>query len=61
MTKDFREPIFQDAQLDDIMREHTLALMAVAEGEWVASGTATIIGPQLAVTARHIVEDKAGR
>jgi hypothetical protein len=52
-----REPLFQAAQLDDIMREATLALMAVADGHWFASGTATIIGHGLAVTAKHVVED----
>ncbi|MEK6299180.1 MAG: serine protease [Acidobacteriota bacterium] len=57
MESNPREPSFQAAQLDDVMREATLALMAVADGHWFASGTATIIGPRLAVTAKHVVED----
>jgi hypothetical protein len=57
MSENFREPIFEQAQTDDIMREHTFALMAVAEGQWFASGTAVIIGPRLAITAKHVVED----
>lgn len=57
MAEEFREPIFQQAQLDDIMREYTLALMAVADGEWFPSGTATIIGPRFALTAKHVIDD----
>jgi hypothetical protein len=57
MENNFQEPQFQDAQTDDIMREHTFALMAESEGQWFASGTATLIGPQLALTAKHVVED----
>jgi hypothetical protein len=57
MAENFREPTFQEAQLDDIMREHALALMAVTEGQWFASGTATIIGPRFALTAKHVIED----
>lgn len=57
MDSNPREPLFQAAQPDDIMREFTLALMSVADGHWFPSGTATIIGPRLAVTAKHMVED----
>jgi hypothetical protein len=57
MESNPREPLFQAAQLDDIMREATLALVSVADGHWFASGTATIIGHGLAVTAKHVVED----
>jgi hypothetical protein len=57
MESNPRQPLFQAAQPDDIMREFTLALMSVADERWFASGTATIIGPRLAITAKHVVED----
>lgn len=51
------EPHIQETGLDGIITEVALALIAQQPHEWYASGTAVIIAPHLAITARHVVDD----
>jgi hypothetical protein len=56
------EPEFLDTSLTSPICEFALPLLASVDGEsWDPSGTAIIIGPHLAITARHVIEDFMAR
>src|SRR5687768_4382469 len=45
-----------DTKLDDPITEFGLALLASREDHWEPVGSAIVIGPHLALTAKHIVD-----
>lgn len=50
-------PEIQESGLDGVITEVALGLIALRSGQWYPSGTAVVIAPHLAVTARHVVDD----
>jgi hypothetical protein len=50
-------PSFKHTGLRSIITEFALSLVAEKDGIFLPSGTATVIAPFVAVTARHVVED----
>lgn len=55
-----KEPAFQDTGLSSPITQIALALVAsTPEGEHFASGTAVIIAPFIAITAKHVIDDFA--
>lgn len=52
-----KEPSFKEVGVKSPITGFALRLAAYHEGVWRPSGTAIIIGPHLAVTAKHVVED----
>jgi hypothetical protein len=51
------EPTFKHTGLASPITEFALALAAKRDGLWVPSGTAMVIAPYLALTAKHVIED----
>ncbi len=51
------EPTFKHTGLASPITEFALALAAKKDGLWVPSGTAMVIAPYLALTAKHVIED----
>jgi hypothetical protein len=52
-----QKPSFKETGLASFITEFALALAAVRDDIWRPSGTAIVIAPYLAITARHVVED----
>jgi Trypsin-like peptidase domain len=57
MTEYSKEPSFKETGLASPITEIALALTASKDGVWRPSGTAVVIGPHLAITAKHVIED----
>jgi hypothetical protein len=51
-----KTPRFLETELQDIVTSHTLAIAADNGTAICPSGTAIFIAPQLAITARHVIE-----
>lgn len=51
------EPQILNTPLDDTISEFALGLIAQRIDDWHPSGTAIVIAPHLALTAKHIVDD----
>jgi hypothetical protein len=51
------EPQIQETGPDGVITEVALGLMAQRPDKWYPSGTAVVIAPHLALTARHVVDD----
>lgn len=58
MSTTFLPPAWQGTSLDSPITKVVVPLIAVYGDELYPSGTACIIAPWLAVTARHVVEDQ---
>jgi hypothetical protein len=52
-----KTPLFAHTSLQSIITEFALPVAACQGDRWKASGTAIIIGPGLAVTAKHVFDD----
>jgi hypothetical protein len=50
-------PVFKGTPISDIITEHALVLMGDNGSIVQPAGTAVFIAPELAVTARHVIED----
>jgi hypothetical protein len=50
------EPTFKHTGLDSPITEFALALAANKGDNWIPSGTAIVISPYLAITAKHVIE-----
>src|SRR5262245_1138172 len=61
MSTAFVPPTWQGTSLDSPITKVAIPLIAVREDDIYPSGTACIIAPWLAVTARHVVEDQFER
>ena len=48
---------FTETKPDSIIRMITMPLLGVRDDDCIAQGTAVMIGPALALTAAHVVED----
>lgn len=51
------KPEIQETGLDGVITQVALALVAQRPDDWYPSGTAVIIAPHLAITARHVVDE----
>jgi hypothetical protein len=49
---------FQEIDPTDVIREYALALAAMKGDEWHPSGTAVIIAPRFAITAKHLFDEE---
>lgn len=61
MSTTFVPPMWRGTSLDSPITKVSIPLLAVYGSEIYPSGTACIIAPWLAVTARHVVEDQFAR
>lgn len=52
-----KKPSFKDTSIHEPISEIALLLGSMRGSEWRPGGTATIIAPHIAVTARHVVEN----
>src|SRR3989338_3712412 len=52
-----QSPRFGNTDPASVIGHVALEIAAFQDGEWYASGSSVIIGPHLALTARHVVED----
>jgi hypothetical protein len=52
-----KEPSFKETGLDSPITEFALAMMVLKDEYCYASGTAALIGPRLAITAKHVFDD----
>jgi len=52
-----KEPAFNDTGLDSPITEFALAIKAHRDDKYYASGSAIIIGQNLAITAQHVIDD----
>jgi Trypsin-like peptidase domain len=58
MENDRQEPWFREIDPTDVViREYALALAAVKGDEWHPSGTAVVIAPRFAITAKHLFDE----
>src|SRR3954464_3290499 len=57
MTKYSKKPSFKVTGLEDVITEFALRLAALKDEHWLPSGTAVVIGSNLAITARHVITD----
>ena len=57
MTQSSKVPSFRETGLKSVITEFALALAGYREHIWRPSGTAIVIAPYLAVTAKHVIED----
>lgn len=56
-TKFLKEPAFNNTGLDSPITEFALAIKAHKDDHYYASGSAVIIGQNLAITAQHVIDD----
>jgi V8-like Glu-specific endopeptidase len=56
MTEYSKEPSFKETGLVSVITEFALALTAFRGETWQPSGTAIVIGPYFAITAKHVIE-----
>ncbi|RJX28582.1 MAG: serine protease [Desulfarculus sp.] len=61
MSKFSKKPSFRETGLHSLITEFALPLTAVKDREYFPSGTAIVIGPFFAITAKHVFEDYWGR
>jgi|GEM_PF-2940571 len=52
-----KKPQFNQTAADQVITEFALSLISVVDNEHYPSGTAIFIGPHLAITAKHVIED----
>ncbi len=52
-----KEPTFKNTGLDSPITEFALAMTAHKDDKYYASGSAIIIGKNLAITAQHVIDD----
>ena len=57
MTEYSKEPSFKETGLVSVITEFAFALTAFRGETWWPSGTAIVIGPYFAITAKHVIED----
>ena len=57
MSEYSKEPSYKETGLNSPITEFALALAGLKENSWYASGTAIVIAPYLAITAKHNIED----
>lgn len=50
-------PTWRGTPLDSPITKVSLPLIAAKDGDFYPSGTACLIAPWLAITARHVVDD----
>lgn len=57
MSEFSKTPSFANTPLQSPIAAHSFLLMAVYKEERFASGTAIVVAPNLAITAKHVIED----
>lgn len=57
MNKFSKKPSFKETSYNSVITQFALALTACKVNEWHPSGTAIVIAPFLAITAKHVIED----